>query len=53
VVDVAFEDGIPVAVNGVRMALVELLESLEIITGESALAVLDRAIGRAEDQLIV
>jgi argininosuccinate synthase len=40
--DIAFEDGIPVAINGVPMSLVELLESLETITGEAALTVIER-----------
>lgn len=42
---IAFEDGIPVAVNGVAMSLPELLDSLETITGEQALAVLHREYG--------
>ncbi|HUE90265.1 MAG TPA: argininosuccinate synthase domain-containing protein [Vicinamibacterales bacterium] len=42
-VSIRFEDGLPVAINGVDMTLTELLESLETITGEPALAVLQRA----------
>lgn len=45
-VDVAFADGLPVSVNGVEMALTELLESVETISGESALHVLDREYAR-------
>jgi argininosuccinate synthase len=33
-VDVAFEQGIPVAINGVRMPLIELIESLSVIAGQ-------------------
>jgi argininosuccinate synthase len=40
--DIGFEDGIPVSINGVSMSLTELMESLETITGEAALTVLDR-----------
>jgi argininosuccinate synthase len=43
-VDIRFENGSPVAINGVDMTLTELLDSLEIITGEPALAVLQRAL---------
>jgi argininosuccinate synthase len=32
-VDVAFEEGVPVAVNGVKLSLVELISSLETIAG--------------------
>ena len=39
---IAFEDGMPVAVNDVPMTLTELMESIEIISGESALTVLQR-----------
>jgi argininosuccinate synthase len=46
-VNIRFEAGIPVAINGVDMTLIELLESLETITGEPALAVLQR-VGGAE-----
>jgi argininosuccinate synthase len=42
-VDIRFEAGVPVAINGVEMNLTELLESIETITGEPALAVLQRA----------
>ena len=41
--EIRFEDGVPVAINGVEMTITELLESLETITGEPALAVLHRA----------
>jgi hypothetical protein len=47
--DIAFEHGVPVAINGVAMSLVELLESLETITGEAALTVLDRHISSPRD----
>jgi argininosuccinate synthase len=40
--DIGFENGIPVSINGVSMSLTELMESLETITGEAALTVLDR-----------
>lgn len=43
--DVRFEDGLPVAINGVDMTLTELFESIETITGEPALAVLQRVGG--------
>jgi argininosuccinate synthase len=39
---IAFEAGVPVAVNDVPMTLIELMDSVETITGESALAVLQR-----------
>ena len=42
-VNIRFEAGVPVAINGVDMTLTELLESLETITGEPALEVLQRA----------
>ena len=41
--EIAFEAGVPVAVNGVAMTLPELMESLETITGEPAPCVLARA----------
>jgi len=41
-VNIRFEEGVPVAINGVDMTLTELLESIETITGEPALAVLQR-----------
>jgi argininosuccinate synthase len=47
-VRIRFEDGVPVSINGVEMPLTELLESIETITGEPALAVLQRA-GAGED----
>ena len=31
--DIAFEDGVPVSINGVHMTLTELMESIETITG--------------------
>ena len=40
--EIGFENGIPVSINGVSMSLTELMESLETITGEAALTVLDR-----------
>jgi argininosuccinate synthase len=39
---IAFDAGVPVAVNGIPMTLIELMESVETITGESALTVLQR-----------
>jgi argininosuccinate synthase len=42
-VNIRFADGVPVALNGVEMTLTELLDGLETITGEPALAVLQRA----------
>jgi len=44
-VDIRFEGGLPVAINGVDMTLTELFESIETITGEPALAVLQRVGG--------
>lgn len=41
-VDIQFDAGVPVSINGVVMPLAELFESVETITGESALAVLQR-----------
>ena len=46
--DVRFECGVPVAINGVEMSLIELMESLETITGEPALHVLDRQLAAAQ-----
>ena len=45
--DIAFQEGLPISVNGVEMTLTELMESIETITGESALHVLDREMMRA------
>jgi argininosuccinate synthase len=45
--NIGFEDGIPVSINGVPMTLGELMESIETITGESALCVLDREMTRS------
>jgi len=39
---IAFEAGVPVAVNGIPMTLIELIDSVETITGEPALSVLQR-----------
>jgi argininosuccinate synthase len=47
---VHFADGVPVSVNGVAMTLTELMESLETITGEPALLVLNREMIRARQQ---
>lgn len=47
--DIAFEDGIPVAINGIRMALTELMDSIETITGERALYVLQREMTRSRE----
>ena len=43
------DDGLPVAINGVEMTLAELWESIETITGESALRVLQREQSRTRD----
>jgi argininosuccinate synthase len=45
-----FADDVPVSVNGVEMTLAELMESIETITGEPALHVLNREMGRARQQ---
>jgi argininosuccinate synthase len=42
VVAVAFEQGVPVGINGVRMSLVELVESLTTIAGGHGVGRLDR-----------
>jgi argininosuccinate synthase len=47
--DIRFDDGVPVSINGVEMTLTELLESIETITGEPALGVLQR-VGAAESR---
>lgn len=39
---IGFDNGVPISVNGVPMPLTELMDSVETITGESALAVLHR-----------
>ena len=43
---IGFNGDVPVSINGVDMTLSELIESLETITGEPALAVLDREMAR-------
>jgi argininosuccinate synthase len=40
---IGFESGIPVAINGIHMTLTELLESIETISGRSALEILSAA----------
>jgi argininosuccinate synthase len=40
-VEIAFERGVPVAVNGVPMALTELIESLSIIAGQHGVGRID------------
>jgi hypothetical protein len=40
---IRFEKGIPVAINGIRMTLTELFESVETISGRSALEILSLA----------
>jgi argininosuccinate synthase len=47
-IEIEFECGVPVAVNGVRMSLVELAESLSTIAGEHGLGRLDRLKRRAD-----
>jgi argininosuccinate synthase len=49
-VNIRFENGLPVSVNGVDMALTELLESVETITGEPAIAVLQRVSASEADR---
>ncbi len=39
---IAFETGVPVSVNGIPMTLTELIDSIETISGENALIVLQR-----------
>lgn len=39
---IGFAQGLPVSINGVEMSLTELLQSVETITGEPALTVLQR-----------
>ena len=41
--DIAFANGIPVSVNGIPMTITEVLESVETITGEAAVDVLQLA----------
>lgn len=54
-VDVTFDAGVPVSINGVPMNLVELLQSLETIAGAHAVGRSDRtevrAPGRVESQV--
>ena len=45
--EITFHEGLPVSVNGVEMTLTELMESIETITGEPALRVLDREMTRS------
>lgn len=45
--NIEFADGIPVSINGVPMTPAELIESIETITGEPALCVLDREMTRS------
>jgi argininosuccinate synthase len=40
---IGFEAGAPIAINGVRMTLTELVESIETITGRPALEILAQA----------
>lgn len=47
--EIAFEDGLPVSINGVPMTLTELMESIETITGEPALHVLDREMAKSRE----
>lgn len=47
--EIAFRDGLPVSINGVEMTLTELMESIETITGEPALYVLDREMQRSRE----
>jgi argininosuccinate synthase len=47
---IGFHDGIPVSINGVEMTLTELMESIETITGQPALQVLDREMSRSREQ---
>src|SRR5262245_42900130 len=42
-VELRFADGAPVAINDIPMSLTEVLESVETISGEAAIAVLQRA----------
>ena len=41
--EIGFESGVPVAINGIHMTLTELLESIETISGRSALEILSAA----------
>ena len=46
--DIDFDaDGLPASINGVPMTVTELMESIETITGERALHVLDREMARS------
>ena len=40
-VEIAFEQGVPVAINGVPMALTELIESLSIVAGQHGVGRID------------
>ena len=45
--NIAFDaDGVPASINGVPMTVTELMESIETITGERAVHVLDREMAR-------
>lgn len=48
VIAVRFEDGLPTAVNGIRMTLTELIESIETISGHRALEILSLAYGERD-----
>jgi argininosuccinate synthase len=50
---IGFADGAPVSVNGVDMTVTEVMESIETITGQPALCVLDREIARAREEQLV
>ena len=46
--DIDFDsDGVPASINGVPMTITELMESIETITGERAVHVLDREMARS------
>jgi argininosuccinate synthase len=47
--DLTFVDGLPTAINGVTMTLPELMESIETITGEPALCVIEREMTRSRE----
>jgi argininosuccinate synthase len=49
-VHIEFANGFPVSINGVEMTLTELMESIETITGEPALHVLDREMNRSREE---
>jgi argininosuccinate synthase len=50
--DLTFVDGLPTAINGVTMTLPELMESIETITGEPALCVIEREMTRSREPQI-